>query len=138
MNNDPTAASDTARLPTHDDNDSDTGSQDEADAAEGSSQQSQSQTSRRSRNGCRRSSSRVRRAKAGIAKKLEFLTHLMSSLDVVVFAELCVLYYMEYALFLFPLYLAARDRVRLLTPCCPPKAAPSPASSSGPSSSTCI
>lgn len=95
MNNDPTAASDTARLPTHDDNDSDSGSQDEADAGEGSSQQRPGQTSRRSRNGRRRSSSRVRRAKAGIAKKLEFFTHLMSSLDVVVFAELCVLYYME-------------------------------------------
>lgn len=98
MNDDPAAASDTARLPRHDDNDSDPASQDEADAGEGSSQQPSGQTPRRSRHGRRRSSSRVRRAKAGIAKKLEFFTHLMSSLDVVVFAELCVLYYMEYVL----------------------------------------
>lgn len=96
MNNDPTAASDTARLPTIDDNDSDAASQDDVDAGEGSSRQQAGRQSRRSRSARRRSSSRVRRAKAGIAKKLEFFTHLMSSLDVVVFAELCVLYYMEY------------------------------------------
>ncbi|KAK2610928.1 hypothetical protein N8I77_004315 [Diaporthe amygdali] len=93
MNDDPTPASSAARLPTHDDNDSDTNSQDEGDARESSTQQSSRH--RRSRNGRRRSSSRVRRAKAGIAKKLEFMTHLMSSLDVLVFAELCVLYYMD-------------------------------------------
>lgn len=94
MNDDPTPASSAARLPTHDDNDSDARSHDEGEAQGPSRQQSQRQ--RRSRNGRRRSSSRVRRAKAGIAKKLEFMTHLMSSLDVLVFAELCVLYYMEY------------------------------------------
>jgi hypothetical protein len=33
--------------------------------------------------------------KAGLAKKLQFMTHLMKSLDMVVFAELCTLYYME-------------------------------------------
>ncbi|KAG6363346.1 hypothetical protein INS49_008443 [Diaporthe citri] len=93
MNNDPTPASSAARLPTHDDNDSDARSQDEGDA-QGPSRQ-QSQRRRRSRHGRRRSSSRVRRAKVGIAKKLEFMTHLMSSLDVLVFAELCVLYYMD-------------------------------------------
>lgn len=97
MNDDSTAASDTARLPTHDDNDSDDGSQeDEVEVGQGSSQEPSARRSRRSRNGRRRSSSRVHRAKAGIAKKLEFTTHLMSSLDVAVFAELCVLYYMEY------------------------------------------
>lgn len=100
MNDDPTAASSAARSPTHDDSDSDSDVDVQADvdtdaeAGEGSSQQPR--TSRRSRNnGRRRSSSRVRRAKAGIAKKLEFMGHLMSSLDVLVFAELCVLYYME-------------------------------------------
>lgn len=120
MNDDPTAASDTARLPparddigidddNNVDNDSDAGSQDEAElqgqlySGEGgaSHQQSQSQSqsdrrARRLRNAKRRAASQVRRAKAGIAKKLEFFTHLMSSLDVVVFAELCTLYYMEY------------------------------------------
>lgn len=38
-------------------------------------------------------SERVR--KAGLAKKLQFMTHLMKSLDMVVFAEICALYYME-------------------------------------------
>ncbi|KAB5563569.1 hypothetical protein GE09DRAFT_787328 [Coniochaeta sp. 2T2.1] len=33
--------------------------------------------------------------KAGLAKKLQFMTHLMKSLDMVVFAEICTLYYME-------------------------------------------
>jgi hypothetical protein len=33
--------------------------------------------------------------KAGLAKKLQFMTHLMKSLDMVVFAEMCTLYYME-------------------------------------------
>lgn len=96
MNDDATATSDTARLPTFDDNDSDAGSHDEVDPGAASSHQGPLPRRRRSRNGRRRSSSQIRRAKAGIAKKLEFFTHLMSSLDVVVFAELCVLYYMEY------------------------------------------
>lgn len=105
MNDDPTAASDPARLPpTLDDRDSDAGSQDEneghgeseGNAGEGSSHLQDTQRPRRSRNGRRRSSSKIRRAKAGIAKKLNFMTHLMSSLDVVIFAELCILYYMEF------------------------------------------
>ena len=36
-----------------------------------------------------------RARKAGLAKKLQFMTHLMKSLDMVVFAEMCTLYYME-------------------------------------------
>lgn len=99
MNDDPTAAASTARLPTRDesdsDSDSDSGVHDDADNGEGTSQHPEGRP-RRSRNGRRRSSSRVRRAKAGITKKLEFMTNLMSSLDVLVFAELSVLYYMEY------------------------------------------
>jgi hypothetical protein len=35
------------------------------------------------------------RRKAGLVKKLQYMTHLMKSLDMVVFAELCTLYYME-------------------------------------------
>lgn len=113
MNDDPAAASDPARLPpTIDDRDSDAGSQDEGgrdghvdsdgegqgqgNAGEGPSHRQDSRRPRRSRTGRRRSSSKIRRAKAGIAKKLDFMTHLMSSLDVVIFAELCILYYMEY------------------------------------------
>lgn len=103
MSDDPTAASSAARLPPiHDGNDNDSDvdvdvdvdAEVEADTGDGPIQQ-RPQPRRRSRNGRRRSSSRVRRAKAGIAKKLEFMAHLMSSLDVLVFAELCVLYYME-------------------------------------------
>ncbi len=43
----------------------------------------------------RRSQSRARTAKAALAKKLRFMTDLMNSLDMLVFAELCTLYYME-------------------------------------------
>lgn len=104
MNDDPAAASDPARLPpTIDDRDSDAVSQDEGGRdghvdsdGEGSSNRQGSRRPRRSRNSRRRSSSKIRRAKAGIAKKLDFMTHLMSSLDVVIFAELSMLYYMEY------------------------------------------
>ena len=42
-----------------------------------------------------RSESRARKVKAGLAKKLRFMTDLMTSLDMIVFAELCTLYYME-------------------------------------------
>lgn len=99
MNHDPTAAADPARLPRRDDSD--------VDPDEGTSTttggrrldgrpSTRPPRSSRSRPRRRRSSSRVRRAKAGIAKKLDFMTNLMSSLDVLVFAELSVLYYMEY------------------------------------------
>lgn len=33
--------------------------------------------------------------KHGLMKKLQFMTHLMRSLDLVVFAEMCAMYYME-------------------------------------------
>lgn len=33
--------------------------------------------------------------KAGLTKKLQFMTHLMRSLDMVVFAEISAMYYME-------------------------------------------
>lgn len=36
-------------------------------------------------------------AKEGLAQKLRFLNHLVYTLDTLVHAELCVLYYMEYA-----------------------------------------
>lgn len=35
-------------------------------------------------------------AKEGLTKKLQFMIHLSISLDTVVYAELCALYYMEY------------------------------------------
>lgn len=108
MTDDPTAASDPARLPDPLDDDRDSsdhgGSQDEGDneAGEGSSSRPQQDAPRPrgSRTGRRRSASKmrkIRRAKAGIAQKLEFMTHLMDSLDVAIIIELCILYYMEYA-----------------------------------------
>ncbi len=36
------------------------------------------------------------KAKEGLAQKLKFLSHLVYTLDTLVHAELCVLYYMEY------------------------------------------
>jgi hypothetical protein len=38
---------------------------------------------------------RDRLRKAGLTKKLQFMTHLMRSLDMVVFAEMSAMYYME-------------------------------------------
>lgn len=37
----------------------------------------------------------ARKSKAGLAKKLQFMTDLMASLDMLVYAELATLYYME-------------------------------------------
>lgn len=39
-----------------------------------------------------------KKAKAGLTKKLAFLIHLLMSLDAVIYAELCVLYYHEYVM----------------------------------------
>lgn len=39
-----------------------------------------------------------KRRNPGLARKLEFITHLLKSLDTLVFAELSALYYMEYVL----------------------------------------
>lgn len=47
------------------------------------------------------------KAKAGLAKKLAFLMHLNMSLDTLIYAELCILYYMEYAN--LPLVRSAED-----------------------------
>jgi hypothetical protein len=54
-------------------------------------------------NGSRSASRSRRRRKCktktnnGLVKKLQFMTHLLKSLDTLIFAELAVLYYMEYA-----------------------------------------
>lgn len=115
MTDDPTAASDPARVPDALDDDRDSsdqggGSQDEGDnieAGEGSSSRPQQVAPRRTRRQ-RRSASKtrkIRRAKAGIAQKLEFMTHLMGSLDVAIIVELCTLYYMEYAPSSSPIHL---------------------------------
>lgn len=58
-----------------------------------SRQRSRSSSGRqRRRRGSRRSR---RRQNPGLAKKLAFLTHLLKTLDLVLFAELSSLYYME-------------------------------------------
>ena len=38
---------------------------------------------------------RRQRRKSGLSKKLQFMIHLLKSLDMLFFAEICVLYYME-------------------------------------------
>lgn len=40
--------------------------------------------------------SRQERRKAGLKKKLQFMSHLQRNLDMIFFAYLCTLYYMEY------------------------------------------
>ncbi|ETS86601.1 hypothetical protein PFICI_00429 [Pestalotiopsis fici W106-1] len=40
-----------------------------------------------------------KKEKAGMAKKLAFLIHLLTSLDLLIYAELCVLYYMDCSFF---------------------------------------
>ncbi|OIW35358.1 DUF1746-domain-containing protein, partial [Coniochaeta ligniaria NRRL 30616] len=55
-----------------------------------------------------------RMRKAGLVKKLQFMSHLMKSLDMVVFAEICTLYYMECS---FPrLFLRVIPHYFFLTP----------------------
>ncbi|KAJ9142137.1 DUF1746-domain-containing protein [Pleurostoma richardsiae] len=72
-----------------------------------------SSSSSSNRNGGRLPSP-ARRRKAGLAKKLQFMTHLMMSMDMVVFAELCALYYMDCSF--FRLVLRAAAQYLYLTP----------------------
>ncbi|KAF7563507.1 hypothetical protein G7046_g638 [Stylonectria norvegica] len=60
---------------------------------------SQQQSSTRSRR--RKKKKSRRRRNPGLAKKLQFITHLLKSLDTLVFAELSALYYMECSMFRF-------------------------------------
>ncbi|KAI5466790.1 hypothetical protein BGZ63DRAFT_418544 [Mariannaea sp. PMI_226] len=71
--------------------------------------QSQSQQQRRKK----KKKSR-RRRNPGLSKKLEFVTHLLKSLDTLVFAELSALYYMECSMFRF--ILRAIGQYMYLTP----------------------
>ncbi|KAH6608752.1 hypothetical protein Trco_002098 [Trichoderma cornu-damae] len=72
----------------------------------------------RSRNGRQRRRRRRRRSKKkqnpGLAKKLAFITHLLKTLDLVIFAELSSLYYMECSMFRF--FLRAGPQYMYLTP----------------------
>jgi len=51
-------------------------------------------------------SQRQEKRKQGLIKKLEFVSHLQKSLDMVVFVYICTLYYMECSFFRFLLRLA--------------------------------
>jgi hypothetical protein len=46
----------------------------------------------------RRQKKSRKRRNPGLSKKLDFLTHLLKSLDLIVFAELSALYYMEFVI----------------------------------------
>ncbi len=82
MNHDP-ASSSAANLPPTRDDSQNTG-------AEGSHENDTQAASSRTR-----SQTLSRKKKALMARKLRLVTDLMSSLDMVIFAELCILYYME-------------------------------------------
>ncbi|KAH7319968.1 hypothetical protein B0I35DRAFT_478263 [Stachybotrys elegans] len=62
----------------------------------------------------RRQKKSRKRRNPGLAKKLAFLSHLLKSLDLIVFAELSALYYMECSLFRF--LLRAIGQIMCLTP----------------------
>jgi hypothetical protein len=90
MNNDPTPTSPADPDPNsnrHHDED------DDADDNASEEQQNGSVT-----NTQRQRPDLSQKAKDGLSKKLTFLIHLLLSLDTLVYAELCVLYYMEYVL----------------------------------------
>lgn len=77
-----------------------------------SRQRSRSSSGRqRRRRGSRRSR---RKQNPGLAKKLAFLTHLLKTLDLVLFAELSSLYYMECSMFRF--FLRAAPQYMYLSP----------------------
>ena len=64
--------------------------------AEGNSNDAQNDGNDATEHGGTRSAEEVKKKhKAGLAKKLQFMTHLMKSFDMLVYAELCALYYME-------------------------------------------
>lgn len=94
MNDDPTLSSAANQPPTHPD---DSGAGNERDAGrtreEDGPAQASSSSSAPSQSVADTAASLKR--KAGLAKKLQFMTHLMRNLDMIVFAEICALYYME-------------------------------------------
>ena len=74
---------------------------DEASRASAAEQLPESQQGRPRSNTNRRRRRKKKSSKKrnpGLVKKLQFLTHLLKTLDLVVFAELSSLYYMEYVL----------------------------------------
>ena len=90
MNHDPApSSSSAAQEPRHPDSNEDSapqvGSSDERAGEAGASQSSEPSFE----------SSRQEKRRAGLVKKHQFMNHLQKSLDTVVFAYICTLYYME-------------------------------------------
>jgi hypothetical protein len=83
MNHDPISSSAASQPPNRDADDRESGQN--ADASGGQERDASTQS---------RSEASTYR-KLGLGKKLQFMTHLMRSLDMIVFAEICTLYYME-------------------------------------------
>ncbi|PHH76318.1 hypothetical protein CDD82_4047 [Ophiocordyceps australis] len=81
---------------------------DEANSASSSNLQPHTSNRRRKR------IKKKKKRRPGLVKKLEFITHLLQTLDLVVFAELSALYYMECSMFRF--LLRALSQVLYLTP----------------------
>ncbi|KAK5990892.1 DSC E3 ubiquitin ligase complex subunit 4-like protein [Cladobotryum mycophilum] len=74
----------------------------------------ESQVRSQSRNGRRRRKKSKKKRNPGLVKKLAFTTHLLKTLDLVVFAELSSLYYMECSMFRFAI--RAAGQYMYLTP----------------------
>lgn len=95
MNNDPTPTSPADADPNsnrrHDEND-------DADGNNAPSSASEEQQNGSATNTAPQRPELSQKAKDGLSKKLAFLMHLLLSLDTLIYAELCVLYYMEYVL----------------------------------------
>ena len=70
---------------------------------------SRASTRQRRRRRRRQRPSLSQKAKEGLAQKLRFLSHLVYTLDTLVHAELCALYYMEYGI---PPFLATKIQTR--------------------------
>ncbi|KIL94690.1 hypothetical protein FAVG1_01621 [Fusarium avenaceum] len=70
------------------------------DLSQGESRSSRSRAQSQSQRRKKKKSSRKKR-NPGLTRKLEFVTHLLKSLDTLVFAELSALYYMECSMFRF-------------------------------------
>ncbi|RFU76216.1 hypothetical protein TARUN_6038 [Trichoderma arundinaceum] len=88
---------------------------DDAEADADARDRAESPQRSRSRNGRQRRRRRSKRKQnPGLAKKLSFLTHLLKTLDLVLFAELSSLYYMECSMFRF--FLRAGPQYMYLTP----------------------
>ncbi|KAK9776958.1 hypothetical protein SCAR479_06359 [Seiridium cardinale] len=93
MNHDPTPTSPADPDPNSNRREDDTADDDDNGA---SSQQQQNGSAANTR---RKRPKLSKRAKAGLSKKLAFLLHLLMNLDAVIYAELCVLYYMDCSFF---------------------------------------